>query len=177
MIHPYQILVPLLSLFWVRVDLTDLFPLELRVQIVDIRDGDTLTVRSWRKTMQVRLSKIDAPELRQNFHHSRLDAGIISRDCVRRLAPKEGILRIEGHDIYHRILGDVEGLNFRIIERGCAGLYPHALFPSVKEKWRYLRALNEAKKNRRGVWAHGGYMVPKKWRKISKRSGHRRGRR
>lgn len=175
--HPYQFLLPLLSLFWVRVDLTDLIPLELRVQIVDIRDGDTLTVRSGRRSMQVRLSKIDAPELKQKFHQSQIDAGIVSRNCLRKLASEEGILRIEGHDIYHRILGDVDGLNFRIVENGCAGLYPHAVFSSVKEKWRYLRALKEAKKNRRGVWVHGGYMVPKKWRKISKRNGHRQWRR
>lgn len=171
MLHPYQILLPMLSLFWVRVDLTDLFPLKLRVQIIDIRDGDTLTVRSGQKTMQVRLSKIDAPELKQSFHQSNKNAGIFSRDCLRRITPEEGILSIEGTDIYHRILGDLDGINFRIVEEGCAGLYPHANFDSVREKWRYLRALNSAKKKRRGVWAHGGYLVPKKWRKISKRTG------
>ena len=177
MIHPYQILVPLLSLFWVRVDLTDLVPMKLKVQIVDIRDGDTLTVRSGKRLMSVRLSRIDAPELSQNFHQSKINAGYLSRNCLRSLSPEEGILTIEGFDIYHRTLGDVDGLNFRSVERGCAGLYPHAVFHSVNEKWKYLRALNQAKKNRRGLWARGGYMVPKKWRKISKRSGHRRWRR
>ena len=172
MVHPYQILLPLLSLFWVRVDLTDLFPIELPVKVVEIRDGDTVKVRFGLKTMIVRLSKIDAPELNQNFLQSKLSAGKFSKKCLAGLLPDEGILSIEGVDIYHRILGDMNGVNLRAVENGCAGLYPHANFPSVREKWRFLRALTEAKKSRRGVWAFGGYMLPKKWRKLSKRSAH-----
>ncbi len=170
---PYQFLLPLLSLFWVRVDLTDLFPLKLRVQIVEIRDGDSLLVRHSNRTMRVRLSKIDAPELGQPFHLQKKDAGKFSRNCLRRIIKSEGILTIEGHDVYHRILGDYEGVNFKSVERGCTGLYPHATFSSVREKWRYLRVIQDAKKARRGVWAFGGYIVPKKWRRISKRNGYR----
>lgn len=169
----YQILIPLLSLFWVRVDLTDLIPLELRVKVVEIHDGDTFTVQNGHRFLRIRLSRIDAPELHQSFHQSKLNAGFFSRDCVKRLVPNETTVRIEGFDIYHRNLGDVGGVNFEAVKNGCAGIYPHARFDSVKEKWKYLVALNEAKKNLRGVWGHGGYMVPKKWRKISKRSGHR----
>jgi endonuclease YncB( thermonuclease family) len=168
----YQILLPLLSLFWVRVDLTDLFPLTLPVHIVEIRDGDTLTARSGNKMLRVRFSRIDAPELHQRFHQSKVDAGYFSRDCVRNLAVADTTLTIEGFDLYHRILGDVGGLNYLAIKNGCAGLYPHTRFSSVNEKMMYLKALNEAKKNRRGVWGHGGYLIPKKFRKISKRDGH-----
>lgn len=177
MIHPYQILVPLLSLFWVRVDLTDLFPLKIPVQIVDIMDGDTLTVRSGNRTMKVRLSKIDAPEISQNFHHSRASGGKFSRICLKKLISKEMVLSINGFDQYRRILGDVGELNYKAVQHGCAGLYPHTTYSSVQEKIRFLEALNEAKKRRRGVWGHGGYLVPKKWRKINKRGGHQRSRR
>ena len=170
---PYQFLLPLLSLFWVRVDLTDLVRLDLAVHIIDIRDGDTLTVTHGKRTMKVRLSKIDAPELQQKFHQSYKNAGIVSRDCLRRITPKTAVLSIEGFDVYHRILGDVEGLNLRAVKNGCTGLYPHAIFASVTEKMIYLRALRTARKERRGVWAFRGYQLPKKWRKISKRGGHR----
>lgn len=172
MLHPYQILLPLLSLFWVRVDLTDLMPLKLTGQIIEIRDGDTINVLVGRRTLKVRLSRIDAPELHQPFHQSKTDAGYFSRDCLRKITPKEGILLIEGFDIYHRVLGDFEGINFRAVQKGCSGLYPHARFSSVREKMQFLKALIKAKKERRGVWSRGGYMLPKKWRKISKRSGY-----
>lgn len=170
---PYQFLIPLLSLFWVRVDLTDLVGLDLAVHIIDIRDGDTLTVTHGNRTLKVRLSKIDAPELGQKFHHSEKNAGLVSRNCLRQMTPKKAVLTIEGFDVYHRILGDVEGLNLRAVENGCTGLYPHAVFSSVREKMIYLKALSRARKERRGVWAFRGFQLPKKWRKINKRSAHR----
>lgn len=171
--HPYQILIPLLSLFWVRVDLTDLFPLKLPVQLVEISDGDTLKVRSGGRTLKVRLSKIDAPEMGQPFHGSPMDAGCFSRDCLRKIIPRRGTLIITGLDMYHRALGDFEGVNLLAVRNGCSGLYPHANFSSVREKTQFLKALIQAKKTRRGVWARGGYVLPKKWRKLSKRSGYR----
>lgn len=174
MLHPYQILLPLLSLFWVRVDLTDLFPIMLPVELVEIMDGDTLMVKTGSWKLRLRLSGIDAPELGQRFHRSRKDAGKFSRKCLSQIIPEEKILIIRGFDMYSRILGDLGNLTERAVERGCAGLYPHANFGSISVKIRYLRLLSEAKKNRRGVWAHGGYMVPKKWRRFSKRSGYRR---
>jgi endonuclease YncB( thermonuclease family) len=170
MLHPYQILLPLLSLFWVRVDLTDLFPLKIPVHVLDIRDGDTLTAKAGHRIFKVRLSRIDAPELHQPFHLSKQDAGYFSRDCVRAFSPKEGTLTIEGFDLYHRVLGDFENINYKAVQNGCAGIYPHARFTSVSQKMKYLKALIAAKKARRGVWGHGGYVLPKTWRKISKRS-------
>ncbi len=173
MAYPYQILIPLLSLFWVRVDLTDLFPMKLSVQLVEIMDGDTLRVLSGGKTINVRLSKLDAPEMHQPFHGSKLDAGKFSKDCLRKITPESGTLTITGFDMYHRSLGDYENVNFKAVSRGCSGLYPHVSFSSVSEKTKFLKVLIEAKKMRRGVWARGGYVLPKKWRKISRRNGVR----
>ena len=172
--HPYQILLPLLSLFWVRVDLTDLFPLKIPVEIVDIRDGDTMAVRTGNRVLRVRLSRIDAPELHQKYSAIDRDAGIDARDCVRKLAIKLATLSIEGFDLYHRILGNVDDINFLAVKNGCSGLYPHARFDSVREKMEFLRALLKARELRLGVWKFGGYQTPKVWRKISKRSGHQR---
>jgi endonuclease YncB( thermonuclease family) len=173
MVHPYQILLPLLSLFLVRVDLTDLYPLKLHVQVIDIHDGDTLTVQVRRLPIKVRLSRIDAPEMKQPFHFSATDAGKFSRNCLKKFTPQMGTLTIFGFDMYHRSLGDYEGVNLKAVAAGCAGIYPHAGFSSVREKNIFLKALIRAKKERRGVWARGGYILPKKWRKISKRNGYR----
>lgn len=174
--QPYQILWPLLSLFLVRVDLTDLWRLEIPVKLLKVYDGDTVLVRYGRTEVKVRLEKLDAPEKGQPFFKGEGDAGMLARSCLLKLIEKESqfILIPKGRDIYGRTLGDVSGLSFKAVKAGCAGLYPHAVFASKKEKYRYLYALQEAQRLQKGIWKYSGFMQPKKWRKLSKRSAHRR---
>jgi endonuclease YncB( thermonuclease family) len=176
--RPYQILLPLLSLFLVRVDLTDLWPLHLTVQLIHLLDADTALVQGPSGPLTVRFSGVDAPEKKQPFARLPGDAGEAATECARKSIGKQKIFKllIFGQDIYGRILGDLEGLNFKLIKHGCTTLYPHATFSSVKEKWRFIHALRKAKEARRGLWARGGYMQPKLWRKFSKRSARRRSR-
>ncbi len=170
----YQILLPLLSLFFCRVDLTDLIPLRYEVEIKEILDGDTLVVKKGSYTWKVRLSKIDAPELGQAFL-SGGDAGKKSTECLRRTLKKHHlILEIEHFDMYRRILGDMGELTLDLVESGCAPLYPYSRFKSRKEKGVFLRALKKARHLRKGLWAHGGFRRPNLWRKTSKRSAVRR---
>lgn len=173
--RPYQILLPLLSLFLVRVDLTDLWPLHLTVQLIHLLDADTAQVQGPSGRLTVRFSGLDAPERKQPFLDARGDAGLAATICARNSIGKQKRFKllIFGQDIYGRILGDLEGLNLKLIKEGCTTLYPHATFSSVKEKWRYIHALREAKKAKRGLWARGGYMQPKLWRKLSKRNARR----
>jgi micrococcal nuclease len=170
----YQILLPLLSLFWVRVDLTDLFPLFIPVQVLKIYDGDTVLVGHGNYRFKVRLSRIDSPEKGQKFLTSSLDAGEVATNCASKLVSQKSLLKIERQDIYGRILGDLEGLSLRLVEEGCAGLYPHAEFSSKAEKFKYLKAYKKAKASRRGLWQYGGFIQPKIWRKASRRSAGRR---
>jgi len=173
--RPYQILMPLLGLFLVRVDLTDLFPLKLPVKLLKIYDGDTVLVGNGSFISKVRLSKIDAPEKKQPFLKEGGDAGKVSALCFKRLL-KEGMheLKIEKLDIYGRILGDIDDISIEVVKNGCAPLYPHASFESQEQKFEFLRAVKTAKAAHRGLWRYSGFMQPKKWRKISKRGGHRR---
>lgn len=171
--RPYQILMPLLSLFLVRVDLTDLFPLKIPVKVLKIYDGDTVLVRHGSLEMKVRFSKIDSPEKGQPFFGSSRDAGAFSKKCLEKHIKKDVVLTIEKEDIYGRILGDLDGLSLKLIENGCTSLYPHAVFNSRKEKMKYLLALKKAKARRRGLWQFGGFRQPKMWRKFSKRNGYR----
>lgn len=165
----YQILMPLLGLFFVRVDLTDLFPLKIPVKVVKIYDGDTIQVRHKSFTFKVRLAAIDAPEKEQG------QAGEISRQCLEKVLIKnQHHLIIFKQDIYGRILGDLEGLTLKLIENGCASLYPHAQFHDQVEKFRYLTALKTAKAAQRGLWKYGGFVQPKKWRRINKQVLRRR---
>lgn len=173
--HPYQILLPLLSLFLVRVDLTDLYPLKLEVKVWEVVDGDTLIVKKGTQKLKVRLARIDSPEKGQPFIKGG-DAGHASTNCLKKtLKQKEfSSLLIEKLDIYGRWLGDLEGLTFELVKNGCSGLYPHASFSSVLEKNEYLRVLQKAKREGRGIWAQGGFRRPQLWRKTSKRSARRR---
>ncbi|MCM2349778.1 MAG: thermonuclease family protein [Bacteriovoracaceae bacterium] len=173
--RPYQILWPLLSLFLVRVDLTDLVPLKIPVKVLKIYDGDTILVSHGSYQMKVRLSKIDSPEKTQPFLNGAGDAGAWAGRCLKKNVPIGSLqqLWIEKEDIYGRILGDLKGLSLKLVERGCTTLYPHAQFSSVREKFTYLRALKKAKARKSGLWQYGGFRQPKLWRKFSKRNGHR----
>ena len=173
--RPYQILVPLLSLFLVRVDLTDLWPLEMKVRILKVYDGDTVLIQKGNWTQRVRLSPIDAPELMQPFWNGKPGAGQLAQTCLKKNLSSTGILRLQGHDIYHRMLGDLDHVAIKLVRQGCASLYPYAKFESVAMKYQFLKAMMEARKKRRGYWAFGGIQQPKAWRKgrVKKRSGDR----
>lgn len=174
---PYQILWPLLSLFLVRVDLTDLIPLTMTVDILKVYDGDTLLVKHGSFQQKVRLTPIDAPEKGQPFLIGGGDAGDFSRRCLKKRLSKKGLLSIKGHDIYGRILGDIDGVSLQLIQDGCSALYPQATFSSRMEKIHFAQAWLKARKLKRGVWAFGGFEQPKAWRKknrFSKRVAHRR---
>ena len=165
---PYQILLPLLSLFLVRVDLTDLCPLRMKVEILKVYDGDTVLVKRGSYEYKVRLSRIDAPEKGQPFLSKSGDAGAHSRKCLSKLLRSNGELEVYGTDIYGRILGDVDEVSFKLVEQGCVSLYPHAKFKDQKEKYLYLRALIRAKRLKRNLWAFGGIEQPKAWRSKNK---------
>lgn len=166
--RPYQILYPLFSLFLVRVDLTDLKPVSMRVEILKVYDGDTVLVKRGFFSSKVRLSAIDAPEKAQSFLSGKKGAGELSKKCLVRLLKPEPELRIHGFDIYGRILGDLDDVSFKLVEAGCVSLYPHAKFANPQEKFLYLRALMRAKRLKRGLWAFGGIQQPKAWRKKNK---------
>ncbi len=175
----YQILIPLLSIFLVRVDLTDLFPLELRVQVLEVTDGDTVLLRYRNQRLKLRLAKIDAPELAQPFLSGSPGAGLLARRCLHaELAGKsELIARLQSRDLYGRYLGDLDEVSLRLVRSGCAVIYPYAVFSSRGEKFRFLRALAEARRARRGLWKFGGIAQPKNWRRSSKRISRQRWRR
>jgi micrococcal nuclease len=169
--RPYQILLPLLSLFLVRVDLTDLYPLTLRVKILKVYDGDTVLAEAGKMKLRLRLSKIDAPEKDQTFLSGKTGAGLLSKACLVKNLSRYEYLSIEGFDLYGRVLGDFEGLSLKLIEEGCVTLYPYAKFKNRAEKFLYLQRYLQARNQRRGLWAFGGILHPKAWRKkrISKR--------
>ena len=166
--RPYQILYPLFSLFLVRVDLTDLVPVQMNVHILKVYDGDTILVKRGFFESKIRISKIDAPEKAQSFATGQKGAGALAKKCLENMLDQKGELTAYGFDIYGRILGDIDKVSLKLIQKGCVSLYPHAKFESQQEKYIYLRAFQEAKKKKLGLWAFGGIEQPKAWRKKNK---------
>jgi len=165
---PYQILLPLLSLFLVRVDLTDLIPLSMTVNILKVYDGDTVMVAKGSFQQKLRLTPIDSPEKGQPILGGRGDAGEFSKRCLESLLKAQGRLILKGHDVYGRMLGELDQVSLKLVQRGCTTIYPHAVFINRQEKAMYLRELMIARRDKRGLWALGGFEQPKAWRKKKK---------
>ena len=115
--------------------------------VVGIADGDTLTVLSPQKKQErIRLSQIDAPELRMPF--GRVAKKSLS-DAVYRKRVK---VRVDGIDRYGRVLGTVyvgkDDINLRQVRRGYAWVYRQYAWDPA-----YPLAENAARRDRLGLWA------------------------
>jgi endonuclease YncB( thermonuclease family) len=142
----YHFIIPLLSIFLVRVDLTDLHPLYLEASELQVLDGDTVRVKLGGGWQKVRLNFIDAPELGQQ------EVGSISANCLKKNLSFPWMIKVDGFDLYRRILGDVNGVSIHLIQEGCAYLYPYARFYHLRQKGDYLRAQERARRLKRGLW-------------------------
>ncbi|MBN9472669.1 MAG: thermonuclease family protein [Burkholderiales bacterium] len=129
--------------------------------VASVHDGDTMRLQcpSQKKSMPVRLERIDAPEIGQA-------GGIASRDFLRALCPVGTPARLSRHgrDRYGRTLGDVDcghgSVQETMLRHGYAWVYP---------KFTAERALvdlqGEAKAGRRGLWALPAPVAPWEYRK------------
>lgn len=164
----YLFFLPLACLFFSR-ELFTFVPISEPVKISEVSDGDTLLLTTG---VRLRLAAIDAPELGQPTIFGGLDAGVLSRTCLRSILAKSQGWRLkrQGTDIYGRILGDltapaVPSLNRALIEAGCVSLYAYAE-GDQRENW---RARERAMRARRGLWKFGGFMRPAVWRRLKKK--------
>jgi len=130
-------------------------------RVVSVHDGDTLTVLVDRRQVKVRLTDIDAPELKQPF-------GTRSRESLAELCfGKTAALDVRGHDRYKRALAQVT----------CAGTDANAEQVRRGYAWTYTRyaptdsplyALQlQARTEHRGLWADPGPTPPWQWRRAS----------
>jgi endonuclease YncB( thermonuclease family) len=123
-------------------------------------DGDTLNIGA----TKVRLEGVDAPETDQvclNGNGSRWTCGIEARDrLAAHIAGREISCTSNGMDVYGRTLGFCslagENLNAWLVQEGWALAY-------VKYSTAYVRAEEDARANRRGLW-QGAFIAPWDWR-------------
>jgi endonuclease YncB( thermonuclease family) len=132
---------------------------DIRGKVVSVHDGDTLTVVIDRRQVKVRLTDIDAPELGQPF-------GTRSRQSLSEMCfGKEAALEVRGQDRFRRTLAQVScagtNANAEQVRRGYAWTFVRYTGPNSP-----LYALeNEARTNRRGLWADPASIPPWEWRR------------
>ena len=127
-------------------------------RVVSVHDGDTLTVLEGTTQIKVRLSEIDAPELKQRYGR-RATLAIVVRLLGRQVA-----IEPAGKDRYGRTLGTVylgeENVNLWMVKEGWAWRYDRYSKSDILK-----RAQEEAKKERKGLWRDERAVEPGEWRK------------
>jgi endonuclease YncB( thermonuclease family) len=129
----------------------------LQGKVVRVSDGDTLTLLVERKQVVVRLSEIDAPELKQAF-------GKRARESLGALcAEHDAVVRTSGTDRYGRVLGRVDcggvDANAEQVRRGMAWVCDRYVTD------RGLYALqDQARGARLGLWSDVSPVAPWDWR-------------
>jgi endonuclease YncB( thermonuclease family) len=129
-------------------------------RVVSVSDGDTLNaICGDRQRVKVRISGIDAPELRQSYGHAAKRS--LASLCQRKIA-EVAVLDI---DAYGRAVARVF----------CAGRDAGAVQVASGLAWVYRPYLrtpylldleNAARRQRRGLWAAANPMPPWTWRKL-----------
>ena len=127
-------------------------------RVVSVHDGDTLTVLEGTTQIKVRLSEIDAPELKQAFGQRAKQA------LGEKVQGKEVRVEWKSKDKYGRVLGTVflgpDSVNLWLVRNGWAWRYDRYSKSDI------LRAAqDEAKKERKGLWSDSSPVEPWEWRR------------
>lgn len=132
--------------------------------VVGISDGDTLTVRceAQAQTLRVRLAQVDAPEKRQSF-------GERSRQALAALCfQQQAEIRPQDQDRYGRTVAHVrcagEDAAEHQVRAGLAWAYTRYR-PTAK----FVQLQQQARAERRGLWADQEPMPPWEWRSQPRR--------
>lgn len=141
--------------------------LTFKARVVKIADGDSLTVRDASgKTLEVRISGIDAPEGRQSFGpnaRASLEALLKGRDVT---------IDVDDVDRYGRLVARVSresrDAGLAQLEAGMAWTYPWAEGLGIAEKKRYADAESKAKAAKRGLWRESTALAPWVFRRDAK---------
>lgn len=129
-------------------------------ELVRVIDGDTIVIREAGEQVRIRLSEIDAPELRQPYG-SEAKAELLSLIEGKRFS----VVR-EGHDRYGRTLARIyvgaTDVNREMILHGAAWVY---LRKGRKAPYSLLICQRLAQEKHRGLWSLPNAIKPQDWRR------------
>jgi micrococcal nuclease len=142
--------------------------------IVSVGDGDTIRVRTADKTLTVRLSCVDSPELKQQPY------GQTASTRLKQLLPigQAVTLRIADTDRYGRSVAKVytgsTSVNLVMVQEGQAAVYRQYLGSCPELRDRLLSAEAQAKQKRLGLWAQANPVMPWDFRRSGSSSAKAR---
>lgn len=127
-------------------------------RVVDVLDGDTLTVRIGSLQLEVRIEDIDAPELSQPYGDRSRDSLAVL--CLDQSVKLELAARDRGSDAVGRVnCGGKDASSYQV-ERGLAWVY-HGYAPTNSPLYKLEAKARDAQ---RGLWADPESMPPWEWR-------------
>ncbi|TCO82325.1 endonuclease YncB(thermonuclease family) [Plasticicumulans lactativorans] len=137
----------------------------LDCRVLEVHDGDTVTLRCERSVRRVRVWGIDAPELAQ------VPWGELARTALAVMLPPQTPVRLEvlDTDSYRRTVGRLwtgtRDLGLELVRAGRAAVYTRYNRDPV-----YQAAQAAARASRLGVWATpGAQQAPWTWRHLNPR--------
>lgn len=127
-------------------------------KVVAVTDGDTLTVLEGTEQRKIRLHGIDAPEKAQPF-------GTKAREHLGEMVAGKSVrVIVTGTDRYKRLIGRVQvgevDVNTKMVRDGLAWQYRQ-----FDKSQALADAEEEARRDRRGLWADKEPVPPWEWRK------------
>ena len=128
-------------------------------KVIEVYDGDTITLLAGQQKYKIRFYGIDAPEAAQTY-------GIAARDTLRKkILGKEVQVSVENLDQYDRCIGkvrlDSRNINLEMVREGCAWYYESY----ARNDYHLELAQKEAKDNKLGIWQQSDPTPPWKFRK------------
>ena len=151
----------LLSLLFFSLSL---FSAEIIGKVVDVSDGDTITVLDNldKGKFRIRLNKIDAPEKKQAF-------GNKAKQYLSSLIfGKQVSVKFKEIDRYGRVLGviycDGAEINLVMVQNGYAWHYSY-----YDKNPAYIQAEKQARADKKGLWADPNPINPYQFRKSQKK--------
>lgn len=135
---------------------------QLTGKVVDVHDGDSLTLLVEKVQHKVRLDGIDAPEAKQAF-------GEVSRKALASMvAGKQVTVDWKKRDRYHRIIGQVKiGSTDVNLKQVATGMAWH--FTEYNKDKSYADAQVQAKEKKLGLWVDPQPVAPWDFRQNQKK--------
>ena len=134
--------------------------------VLNVVDGDTIKVKFENKIKKIRLSAIDAPEIKQN--HGKESKKFLSDLIIKKKIKFHKL----GTDRYRRLLGIIyyndKDVNLEMVINGHAWVYRKYL-RSIPKKYRnlYKNSEKEAKSRKIGLWKNPDAQPPWVWRSLN----------
>jgi micrococcal nuclease len=146
------------ALFSLGHELSLARPAMHEAQVIEVNDGDTVTIRLDSETYRTRLAGIDAPEMGQRPWGRKAKEHLIGimRDSGWMVFVETDIVK---HDKYDRLLAYLwtkqnKLINERMVRDGYAVLF--TLSPNVKYADRLSQAESRARNEMKGIWGPKG---------------------